>query len=176
MAYYEISVQEVDNVCQIGWATNSLEQSSENNGQGVGDSEGSWGADGVRKVCVFVVTKCSFSVRLTRHLFFQAKWTDGDKNSFGSPWAKCDVIGFAINLDPRHPSISISVNGSFERPDGVLEDGGALMVAVENGAFPALTCDHGFTCVPNFGEKPFAFTPPSPSYRAVLSFCAGAEV
>ncbi len=69
----------------------------ESNGEGVGDDDHSWAFDGQR----------------------QQKWHAGP-SAFGSQWRDGDVVGFAADMTNMDDiTLSLSVNGCFDAPDGV---------------------------------------------------------
>ncbi len=107
-------------------------------GHGVGDCLFSWAVDGDR----------------------QLKWHAG-KNEFGSKWSVGDVIGFAIDMrDSQAAVMSISVNGSFDLPNGVaFSDISAPYLS------PAFS-GYGQWSV-NFGDRPFAHAAPHADYVSV---------
>jgi hypothetical protein len=79
-----------------GWIKEGCQKFGEN--EGVGDTEDGWGFDGTRLVT----------------------WHGTQRTAFGSKWAIGDVIGFAADMsDASNISLSCSVNGSFEAPNGV---------------------------------------------------------
>ncbi len=70
----------------------------ESNGEGVGDDDQSWAFDGQR----------------------QRKWHAGKWQAFGSKWRDGDVLGFAADMTNMDDiTLSLSVNGCFDAPDGV---------------------------------------------------------
>jgi len=98
--YYELRLGRGLSDPQIGWVTTCFEQCDKCTGEGVGDDEHGWGADGLRH--------CS--------------WTGGRQTELKWPevWSEGDVIGCAINLDAGemsfsrngcwHPSASMQFN------------------------------------------------------------------
>lgn len=135
--YYEVECVKVRGIVQMGWMTEGFTTSTSYSGNGVGDDAHSWGADGVR----------------------QCKWPM--TTEFGSEWSNGDVIGFAADLDAK--TLSISVNGSFAEPNGLL-----FSEIKADWLAPALTGDNGQFRV-NFGDRPFAHSPPDESYVSVHS-------
>jgi hypothetical protein len=156
--YFEIHILRV-HVSQFGFCTQGFEASDDAQGQGVGDDDKSWAVDGFRK----------------------QKWHSSKCSQFGSPWSNNDVIGFAIDMRQADAAVmSVSVNGSFQPPNGVAFKGISAPFLS-----PALTASgHGLhdPNVPdwlskpeqyrvNFGERPFTFAPPGDSsYMSVHTF------
>ena len=64
-------------------------------------------------------------------------------------------------------TLSFSVNGSFEAPNGIAFE---AIVHHAGGIFPAFTAGGGIQVQYNFGDagdEPFKFAPPSPDFVAV---------
>lgn len=87
--YYELRLGRGLGDPQIGWVTTCFEQRVQCTGEGVGDDEHGWGADGLRN--------CSWFAGRQAEL----KWPEA--------WSAGDVIGCAINLDAGE--MSFSCNG-----------------------------------------------------------------
>ena len=136
--YYEVEIEEMQGVAQLGWATEGFHSTPEDTGEGVGDNPFSWGFDGTRKL----------------------KWSDDTSTAFGDKWNVGDVLGLACDMVNK--TVSFSVNGSFESPFGVAFE----RIAAEWIA-PTLTADSGFQVVANFGARPFKHAPPDEAYVSV---------
>lgn len=138
--YYEVEVKKIQSIAQFGWATEGFTPSDTYSGAGVGDDDVSWGFDGVR----------------------QCKWGDSGDSSFGSEWKDGDILGLAIDLTADgDKNVSFSVNGSFDKPDGIAFSG----INVD-WITPALTAQSGVYRV-NFGDRPFSFNGPDLTYVSV---------
>lgn len=141
-AYYEIEVVKLSGgVPQIGWADENFERGDEATGEGVGDGSHSWGVDGVRKL----------------------KWHPPEPEQWGSAWKEGDVIGLAADMSADKRSLSCSVNGSYDAPNGVFYEN---IKCADTGIYPALTAG-GFVLRYNFGASPFKFAPPAEDYVAL---------
>ena len=142
--YYEIEVKKLASVPQMGWMTEGFAKVEHARGQGVGDDNFSWGFDGMR----------------------QLKWGNSDSEDFGTTWSDGDMLGCAVDLSwgeqgDRKGTMSFSVNGSFDAPNGVaFEDVDVQWLS------PALTAQGGEYGV-NFGDRPFKHVPPDASYISV---------
>ena len=76
-AFYEIELIAIGGAPQLGWASPSfVVGASAPTGEGVGDDDASWGADGARKLL----------------------WHAGSESSWEEQWAAGDVIGFGSDL------------------------------------------------------------------------------
>jgi hypothetical protein len=64
---------------------------------------------------------------------------------------------------------SISVNGSFDHPNGVVVRDKELEDTLEEGVFASFTCQ-GYSIKLNFGENEFKYAPPDETFESVLSF------
>lgn len=137
--YYEIELfDDFDNVFQFGFATEGFKAQVGYTGEGVGDDDVSWGFDGVR----------------------QQLWPSN--KGFGSAWTKGDVLGLACDL--VNNTLSLSVNGSFDAPNGVgFED-----IKFGDWLSPALTSSHSSVKV-NFGQRSFKHSGPDDTYVSVHS-------
>jgi hypothetical protein len=138
MFYYEVEIEEMQGVAQLGWATEGFHSTPQDTGEGVGDNPFSWGFDGTRKL----------------------KWSDDTSTAFGDEWNVGDVLGLACDMVNK--TVSFSVNGSFESPFGVAFE----RIAAE-WISPTLTADSGFQVVANFGARPFKHAPPDETYVSV---------
>lgn len=84
--YYELRLGRGLGDPQIGWVTASFEQQDQCTGDGVGDDENGWGADGLRHCC----------------------WIGGHRQELKWPeaWSEGNVVGCAVNLDAGEMSFS----------------------------------------------------------------------
>ncbi len=135
--YFEVEVKKIKKCMQFGFCSAGFEILKQN--QGVGDVPFSWAVDGDR----------------------QLKWRADGSRAFGSKWANGDVIGFALDTRNDEAAIfSVSVNGSFERPNGVVFSD--LRAPYFSPAFTG----YGLYSF-NFGHRPFAHAPPDSDYTSV---------
>jgi hypothetical protein len=86
---YEVTLLDMGRCPQIGWATPSFGHTHERTGDGTGDDEHSWAADGAR----------------------QSAWHGGQRPGYDVAWATDDVIGVAADLDVG--SLSFAKNGEW---------------------------------------------------------------
>ena len=140
--YFEVEILRLDDCPQYGFATASFECVRGASSNGVGDDEHSWAVDGARN----------------------RKWHNGNE-SYECTWKVGDVVGLACDLDAMQ--MLVSVNGSFEPPDGLIFD--LSPDAVHQGLFPALSGSSGKVCC-NLGEVPFKHAPPSADFKAFVHF------
>jgi ankyrin repeat protein len=168
--YFEIHILR-GHVSQFGFCSKGFEASEDPEGQGVGDDDKSWAVDGHRK----------------------QKWHNNEGMHFGSSWSNNDVIGLAIDM--RHPGaavMSVSVNGSFDPPNGVAFErisapylSPALTASGHIPPHPSLPEWNVISNIPvrndlsirpgqyrvNFGERAFKFDPPrGAGYMSVYTF------
>jgi len=94
--YYELEIVKLCAAPQFGFASKGFRCIESSTGEGVGDDDNSWGVDGARR----------------------RQWHNGPINEYGASWKIGDVIGFACDLDQNQ--IHVSVNGSFEAPNGLI--------------------------------------------------------
>ena len=127
---------------QFGCCTDGFESHDDPGGEGAGDDASSWAVCGHR----------------------QEKWHAAMNSAFGSKWSVGVVIGFALDLRSAGSAVmSVSVNGSFAPPNGVVFSGiDAPYLS------PALT-GYGHYRV-NFGDLPFAHAPPCSEFIYVHDF------
>eukprot|EP00927_Polykrikos_kofoidii_P070847 TRINITY_DN67225_c0_g1_i1.p1 TRINITY_DN67225_c0_g1~~TRINITY_DN67225_c0_g1_i1.p1 ORF type:complete len:1385 (-),score=187.98 TRINITY_DN67225_c0_g1_i1:225-3833(-) len=133
--FYEVVLGRGFNEPQVGWAVQGFEASEELSGDGVGDDEQSWGADGER----------------------QAKWHEGGDEPAEWPreWQIGDVIGCAADLDAGR--LEFFLNGQEVPSAGFdLPSSGSWSTS---GIFPCLTLRGAYTC--NIVASTFRFDPPS---------------
>lgn len=135
--YYEIAVEASEGIPQFGFALDCFERQDGYTGEGVGDDNTSWGADGVRNLL----------------------WHGAETTPWQSSWAVGDVVGFAANIDKG--AIAVSKNGSWSADcQGLIfkDD------KIKEGVYPCLT-GSGYTIVYNLdGDKhgTFKHGPPPP--------------
>ncbi|KAJ1492128.1 ankyrin repeat-containing domain protein [Baffinella frigidus] len=142
--YYEITILRVDECPQIGFAASGFECVRTQCDDGVGDDDQSWGVDGTR----------------------QLLWPGGGGGKYRAKWQEGDVVGLACDL--ARGQILVSVNGSFEAPNGVVfERAGGF----EGEMFAAITGKTGWMRY-NLGDTPFAHAPPAPEFEAFCSLTA----
>jgi hypothetical protein len=151
--YYEAEVKKIDGVMQLGFVTEGFQTSEKAGGIGVGDDDHSWGFDGIRQL-VWP------NKREGERIGEDEGEGEGDGMVFGTEWKIGDTVGFACDLENK--SISFSVNGSFEAPNGI-----AFEKVNAEWLSPGLT-GHGVLAV-NFGDRPFRYSPPDASYVSVHS-------
>ena len=134
---YEVTLLDMGPYPQIGWATPAFAHTDELTGEGTGDDEHSWAADGAR----------------------QSAWHGGQQRpGYDVTWATGDVIGVAADLDNR--SLSFAKNGEW------LEVFSGIDINSAGGLFPSITLYDG-RCEVNLGAAPFKFPGPAPSYAPV---------
>lgn len=156
--YFEIHILR-GHVSQFGFCSKGFEACENPEGQGVGDDDNSWAVDGHRK----------------------QKWHNGEGMHFGGSWSDNDVIGLAIDM--RHPGAAVmcvSVNGSFDPPNGVaFESISAPYLSpalTASGLIPPHPSLPEWNVRPeqyrvNFGERAFKFDPPRGAvYMSVHTF------
>jgi hypothetical protein len=127
---------------QFGFCTEGFEPRKDPEGEGAGDDAWSWAVDGARL----------------------KKWHKGPSDGYGNKWAVGDVIGFAVDMRTAGAAVMrVSVNGSFGAPNG-------LAFSDMNAPFlsPAFSGDGQYRV--NFGDRPFAHTPPEGEYTSVHDF------
>ena len=99
---------------------------------------------------------------------FQRGTTSLGKSDFGTAWQPGDVVGVAADMESG--TLSYSVNGSFEAPNGAAFEG---VACAPGGVFPALSGQGGLKVRCNFGGGAgaglgaFRFAPPSDGFVAV---------
>ncbi len=139
----ELEVVQVVSVMQFGFCTQGFEPRRNPQNQGVGDDQYSWAVDGARL----------------------QKWSNGKSTAYGSKWAVGDVIGFSIDMRSQAAAVmSVSVNGSFDAPNGVAFD--SIEAPYLTPAFSASSSQYRV----NFGERPFAHAPVDEHYLSVHAF------
>jgi len=81
-------------------------------------------------------------------------------------WRAGDVLGFAVDLVEFE--IQVSVNGSFDAPNGVVFK--LESHEVPHGVFAAFTSGPGTKLRYNLGQTPFKHAPPSSDFKAFVQF------
>jgi hypothetical protein len=81
------------------------------------------------------------------------KYTNGSNAAYGSTWTSANTIGIAFDAD----------NGTLTFYRDNTSQGTAFTGLTSGPYFPAVSCYSGssVTAVCNFGQRPFAYTPPS---------------
>jgi hypothetical protein len=81
------------------------------------------------------------------------KYTNGSSAAYGSTWTSANTIGIAFDAD----------NGTLTFYRDNTSQGTAFTGLTSGPYFPAVSCYSGssVTAVCNFGQRPFAYTPPS---------------
>ena len=82
------------------------------------------------------------------------KRVDGTFSSYGATWDDNDVIGCAVNVDDGE--VTFYKNGSSQGTISYTISGKTLFPGVSDG-----TSGSGTTFSANFGQRPFAYTPPT---------------
>jgi hypothetical protein len=141
--YWEVKVLEiVGGSVQFGCCTDGFESRDDPRGEGTGDDASSWAVCGHR----------------------QEKWHDANRGAFGSKWSIGDVIGFALDLRTVGAAVmSVSVNGSFAPPNGVVFSG------IDAPYLSPALSGYGLYRV-NFGDVAFAHAPPCSEFISVHDF------
>jgi hypothetical protein len=132
--YYEVEILTVDDggICQLGFAGANFEHFVRSSNRGVGDDDTSWAVDGMR----------------------QLLWHKGHKShssSWGGAWRPGDIIGVAVDLE--RGVMSVSVNGSFDHPNGTAFDCVRPGPTVGADIYPALSANRMKVAV-NLGLDP----------------------
>jgi len=137
--FYEVEILDLDEgIQQFGWADEAFQRVESQVGEGTGDDEHSWGADGARV----------------------QRWHDGS-TEYGQSWSNGDVLGCAANLDDGE--ILFGLNGNWESPMGVAFSS----IKFQGGLYPSLTANSGVFRV-NLGGRPFKHGPPNDTYVPVV--------
>jgi hypothetical protein len=140
---------------QVGVAGTAFTRSTTASNDGVGDDDASWGVDGGRRLLWHA-----------GHGSHRAPWR-------GTPWRRGDVIGIAVDLE--RGALAVSVNGSFDPPNGDAFDCVRSSVAAGAAVYPALSAKN-MTVALNLGldpARPLRFAPPwtqsgSPSHGGAV--------
>ena len=150
--YYEVTVERKGWCPQIGWADERFEVNHHSTDDGVGDSDHSWGVDGVRK---------------GKNSQKRGKLWHKGPVPWNEPlsWNDGDVVSFAIDLDSKVSTFSVAVNGNWENKRIVFEN-----MKYKGGLWPAITHDGQYAI--NIGgplqENKMKFPPPDDEYRTVF--------
>jgi hypothetical protein len=139
--YYEIEILETDTFSpRYGFVSSAFTCVWGSSEDKVGDDEHSWAVDGEN----------------------QKAWYQGKHESYRrdiNKWKKGDRVGLACDLDGMQ--VLVSVNGSFESPNGLVFK--LTPGAVQGGLFAAFTGSTGVLRY-NLGQAPFTYAPPSSDY------------
>ena len=149
-AYYEIEIMEGDDPSpQYGFASvhSAALQREKGHVFGVGNGDGeSWAVDGTR----------------------QLKWNAGSEPGYQCKWKEGDVVGLACDLEKvTSMQMLVSVNGSFEAPNGHVFDLDFELVG--DGLFAAFTGQQGKVRY-NLGEAAWRYQPPGAGFVAYSQF------
>jgi hypothetical protein len=79
------------------------------------------------------------------------KWTNNTSSAYGSGWASGDVIGVALDVD----------NGTLTFYKNNVSQGTAFTGLTSGFYFPSVSMENGSAGAINFGQRPFAYTPPT---------------
>ena len=134
---YEITFREVGPAAQVGWATPAFQREDAITGNGTGEDEHSWAADGVHSIAGH----------------------KGHLSPYDVKWAIGDVIGVAADLDAG--TLSFAKNGKWVEVFSGFDFGGA-----GGGLFPSITMHEG-ECEINLGRAPFKHAGPDDRYQPV---------
>jgi hypothetical protein len=140
--YYEVEVLALSHLpigcaTQFGVCTDGFEARADSDG--VGRDSFSFAVDGVNQ-----------------------QQLSGESHDFGSKWENGQVIGFAIDMSKEGgASMSVSVDGSFAAPNGLVFDG-----IPAGWLSPAFSASSGKFRL-NFGDAPFRHSPPDASFVSV---------
>jgi hypothetical protein len=89
-------------------------------------------------------------------------------SAYNCSWKKGDVIGLACDLEKNQ--IYVSVNGTFDEPNGLIFE--LSSDDVHEGLFAAFTGVSGKVRY-NLGQTPFKHAPPSSDFKGFISFDTG---
>lgn len=149
---------------QLGFCTHGFEAREEarkrsEDGSTRGDAA-CWGV-GVN-CCLNWSKNCDESGKLLPDMAF--KLHENDFSYFGTGWNVGDVIGFALDMRTAGAAVmSISVNGSFAAPNGVVFN------SIDAPYLSPSFTGRGTYRV-NFGDRPFAHAPPDAQHISVHAF------
>ena len=107
---------------------------------------------GVLSPTVLTETSSSTDVATLGYAYSRngTKWIVGSNSSYGSAFTTNDVIGFALDMDAG--TLVCYLNNTSQ---------GTLASGLTGLLSPAMTGYTGITLFANFGQRPFAYTPPS---------------
>jgi tetratricopeptide (TPR) repeat protein len=148
------SLESIVATAQIGWATVDMQCSDNYCADGVGYNQYSWAVDGIR---------C---------LKWGADNSDGLAQScpFGTQWKVGDIVGLCCDVCDDSMTLSVSVNGSFQPPNGeMFRFQNSSPGAFSKGIFPAISGGQ-IRIRYNFGNSPFKFGPPNSSYKCMAHY------
>jgi len=132
-AYYEVEILDEVSAPQFGFVSGAFERVDQYSEVGVGDDSKGWAMDGKRKT----------------------PWHNGALGGYACTWETNDIIGLACDL--KTCRISVSLNGSYESPNGLVFVLG--QDDIKDGLHAALSGEKGRFRY-NFGESPFKYCPP----------------
>ena len=142
-AYYEIEIVQGGDQYQYGFASAAFQRVLWHSDDGVGDDGASWAVDGARQLI----------------------WHEGREPGYPCKWKEGDVVGLACDLESMQ--MLVSVNGSFEAPNGHVFD--LARERVGNGLFAAFTGSKGKVRY-NLGEAAWRYQPPGAGFVAFSQF------
>jgi hypothetical protein len=91
------------------------------------------------------------------------KWNNNAGVAYGATWTAGDVIGIAFDAD--NGKLYFSKNGTFQASGDPVAGTNAAFTGLTSGPYvPAVslaTTSGANTCDANFGQRPFAYTPPT---------------
>jgi len=141
--YYELLLGSGLDEPQVGWATDAFEEAPDWTGDGAGDDQHSWAADGLR----------------------QKYWHCGEPVDMPWPqgWQEGSVIGCAVDID--NGILSFAVDGHWQA------DAERSAEFAGRSLFPAVSLSGQFTL--HLDPDSFVYGPPDSSYRplAPLGSC-----
>ena len=182
--YYEVTILRVDgSASNIGFATSGFERVRTISdhpslwGNGVGSDDQSWGVCGIQQRLWHVESGVQHSDEEGEKGGGEEEEEEEDEDEedeegeedwreYEASWQEGDVVGMACDL--ANGQILVSVNGSFEAPNGVVfERAGGF----EGEMFAAISGTTGRLHY-NLGATPFAHAPPASDFEAFCSVTA----
>ena len=144
-AYFEVEIIEIEEFSRhrYGFATAAFERVPGVTEKGLGDDNQSWEVNGKAQIAMH----------------------DRQEKPYESTWNPGDVVGLACDLDKWQ--VLVSVNGSFEPPNGLIFE--LTADAAQDGIFGALSGQSGKVRY-NLGSNPFKHAPPSADFKAFVHF------
>ena len=117
-------------------------------------------------MCLNWSEECDESGKLLPDYYGAFKLHENDFSYFGTGWNVGDVIGFALDMRTAGAAVmSISVNGSFAAPNGVVFN--SIDAPYLSPSFTGLWSSLYRV---NFGDRPFAHAPPDDQHISVHAF------
>lgn len=96
------------------------------------------------------------------------KYANGSLSSYGSSFSTGDIIGIAVDLDSS--KVWFSKNGTWQASgDPVAGTNAAFTDITSNTWFISVQGGGAFVANANFGQRPFAYTPPT-GYKALNTY------